>query len=243
MLDSHPTARRANRHRALPRLCKPAAERAIRAKRKVIALLNEQKQAIIHRAVTRGLDPNVPIKHSGLPWLGEIPAHWEIVLEGAMLDSVGRDPWQARCWATSRFPTSVRECSGGAFEFKLVKTLRLPDDEAKRSLLKIGDVLMTEGGDPDKLAEVAYGGSDQPLPSSESCSGISDLMQIRLQPHYLSACCSSELCQNDLLTSKQTTNLASQTRQHRKIGMQLKTGERQRRMRHDAPSPAIAAWT
>ena len=53
-------------------------ERAIRAKRKVIALLNEQKQAIIHRAVTRGLDPSVPLKDSGVPWLGEIPAHWEV---------------------------------------------------------------------------------------------------------------------------------------------------------------------
>ena len=54
-------------------------ERAIRAKRKVIALLNEQKQAIIHRAVTRGLDPSVPLKPSGIPWLGDIPQHWEVV--------------------------------------------------------------------------------------------------------------------------------------------------------------------
>lgn len=53
-------------------------ERAIRAKRKVIALLNEQKQAIIHRAVTRGLDPSVPLKPSGIPWLGDIPRHWEV---------------------------------------------------------------------------------------------------------------------------------------------------------------------
>jgi type I restriction enzyme S subunit len=53
-------------------------ERAIRAKRKVISLLNEQKQAIIHRAVTRGLDPNVPMKDSGIPWLGEIPEHWDV---------------------------------------------------------------------------------------------------------------------------------------------------------------------
>lgn len=53
-------------------------ERAIRAKRKIIALLNEQKQAIIHRAVTRGLDPNVKFKHSGIPWLGDIPEHWEV---------------------------------------------------------------------------------------------------------------------------------------------------------------------
>ncbi len=53
-------------------------ERAIRAKRKVIALLTEQKQAIIHRAVTRGLDPSVPLKPSGIPWLGDIPKHWEV---------------------------------------------------------------------------------------------------------------------------------------------------------------------
>ena len=52
-------------------------ERAIRAKQKVIKLLNEQKQAIIHRAVTRGLDPSVALKPSGIPWLGNIPKHWE----------------------------------------------------------------------------------------------------------------------------------------------------------------------
>lgn len=53
-------------------------EKAIRSKRRVIALLQEQKQAIIHRAVTRGLDPNVKLKDSGIPWLGDIPAHWEV---------------------------------------------------------------------------------------------------------------------------------------------------------------------
>lgn len=52
-------------------------ERVIRAKRKIIKLLNEQKQAIIHRAVTRGIDPSVTMRDSGIPWLGEIPAHWE----------------------------------------------------------------------------------------------------------------------------------------------------------------------
>lgn len=54
-------------------------ERTIRAKRQVIALLTEQKQVIIHRAVTRGLDPSVPLKPSGIPWLGDIPQHWGIV--------------------------------------------------------------------------------------------------------------------------------------------------------------------
>jgi type I restriction enzyme S subunit len=54
-------------------------DRAIGAKRRIIALLQEQKQTIIHRAVTRGLDPSVPLKDSGIPWLGEIPVHWEVL--------------------------------------------------------------------------------------------------------------------------------------------------------------------
>jgi type I restriction enzyme, S subunit len=53
-------------------------DRAIKAKRKVIALVTEQKQAIIHRTVTKGLDPNVKMKDSGIPWLGEIPEHWKL---------------------------------------------------------------------------------------------------------------------------------------------------------------------
>ncbi len=52
--------------------------RYIRAKQKLIKLLEEQKQAIIHRAVTRGLDPNVRLKSSGVEWLGDVPEHWEV---------------------------------------------------------------------------------------------------------------------------------------------------------------------
>lgn len=53
-------------------------DKAIQAKRKTIALLNEQRQAVIHRAVMRGLDPSAKLKDSGIPWLGQIPAHWEV---------------------------------------------------------------------------------------------------------------------------------------------------------------------
>jgi len=52
--------------------------RYIRAKQKLIKLLEEQKQAIIHHAVTRGLDPNIRLKASGVAWLGEVPEHWEV---------------------------------------------------------------------------------------------------------------------------------------------------------------------
>jgi type I restriction enzyme S subunit len=52
--------------------------RYIRAKQKLTKLLEEQKQAIIHRAVTRGLNPNVRLKPSGVAWLGAVPEHWEV---------------------------------------------------------------------------------------------------------------------------------------------------------------------
>lgn len=52
--------------------------RYIHAKQKLIKLLEEEKQAIIHRAVTRGLDPDVKLKDSGVEWLGEIPESWDV---------------------------------------------------------------------------------------------------------------------------------------------------------------------
>ena len=53
--------------------------RYISARRRLIALLEEEKQAVINQAVTRGLDPNVRLKPSGVEWLGDVPEHWEVV--------------------------------------------------------------------------------------------------------------------------------------------------------------------
>lgn len=52
--------------------------RYVGAKKKLIKLLEEQKQAIIHHAVTRGLDHDVRLKPSGVEWLGDVPEHWEV---------------------------------------------------------------------------------------------------------------------------------------------------------------------
>ena len=58
------------------------ADRRIRryvgAKQRLVALLEEEKRAVVYRAVTRGLDPNVRLKPSGVEWLGDVPAHWEV---------------------------------------------------------------------------------------------------------------------------------------------------------------------
>lgn len=52
----------------------------IKLKERQIALLNEKKQNIINQAVTRGLDPNAPMKDSGVDYIGMIPSHWQVIL-------------------------------------------------------------------------------------------------------------------------------------------------------------------
>jgi len=54
-------------------------DQAIAIKQKQIELLKERRQILIHKAVTRGLDPNVKMKDSGVEWIGEIPEGWEVV--------------------------------------------------------------------------------------------------------------------------------------------------------------------
>jgi type I restriction enzyme S subunit len=129
-------------------------ERAIRAKRKVIELLNEQKQAIIHRAVTRGLDPSVPLKPSGIPWLGDIPKHWQVIslrmrysVElGKMLDAKRN---------TGRY--SIPYLRNRDVQWDRVLTddlpvMDIPPSEFPRYTVKRGDLLVCEGGQVGRSA-------------------------------------------------------------------------------------------
>lgn len=54
------------------------AEQFIAKQKKIIELMKEQKKAIINQAVTKGINPDVKMKESGVEWLGEIPEHWEV---------------------------------------------------------------------------------------------------------------------------------------------------------------------
>lgn len=65
-------------------------DRAIEAQQKMIDALNERKQIIITRAVTRGLNPEAPLRDSGIGWLGQIPAHWEVKKLKAIAEIKGR---------------------------------------------------------------------------------------------------------------------------------------------------------
>lgn len=59
-------------------------DRLIDKRQQQIELLKEQRAALIQQAVTRGLNPNAPIKDSGIAWLGEVPEHWEIISLGKL---------------------------------------------------------------------------------------------------------------------------------------------------------------
>lgn len=79
-------------------------DRAIAAKRKLIALLEEQKQAVINQAVTRGLDPSAPLKDSGIPWLRNIPARWVSIRLKREISRIEQG-WSPQCDAQPAGPT------------------------------------------------------------------------------------------------------------------------------------------
>jgi type I restriction enzyme S subunit len=194
---------------------------AIQAKRKVVALLTEQKQAIIHRAVTRGLDPTVSMKDSGIPWLGEIPKHWEVLpLKSVCAIQSGITLGKDYAGQTLReYPyLRVANVQAGHANLTVVKTIRVTKIEAGRCMLQKGDVLMTEGGDPDKLGRgCVWDAQVAPCLHQNHVFAVR-LNQSLLEPFFLSALMGTSYARAYFqLTAKQTTNLASTNKT--KIGM------------------------
>lgn len=64
-------------------------DQAIEREQKMIDLLNERKQIIIQQAVTKGLNPNAPLKHSCIDWIGQIPQHWEVRKTARLYSGIG----------------------------------------------------------------------------------------------------------------------------------------------------------
>lgn len=187
--------------------------RAIRAKRKVIALLAEQKLSITQRTVTRGADSGIALKPSGIQWFGEIPHHWEVrplkavsqIQSGVTLGKdYGGQP-------THEFPyLRVANVQAGFVNLSVVKAIRVPMAEARRSTLAVGDVLMTEGGDPDKLGRgCVWEGQVSPCLHQNHVFAVRP-DQHRLEPRFLSAFMGTSYARAYFQsTAKQTTNLAS----------------------------------
>jgi type I restriction enzyme S subunit len=116
------------------------------AKQKLIKLLEEQKQAIVYRAVTRGLDPNVRLKPSGIEWLGDVPEHWEVrklgqiakVLNGATPSRMEPGYWQGGTipWLSSG------KVNDGVVETSSELVTERAIDECSISLVPRGSVIL-----------------------------------------------------------------------------------------------------
>lgn len=188
-------------------------DRTIRAKRKVIALLTEQKQAVIQRAVTHGLDSAVSMKPSGVSWLGDIPKNWDVqpLKTVAQIQSgitLGKD-YSAQ--GTREYPyLRVANVQAGFVNLSVVKTIRVPDTEARRSFLDVGDVLMTEGGDLDKLGRgCVWDGQVSPCLHQNHIFAVRP-NNLKIDPRFLSALLGVTYAKAYFQsTAKQTTNLAA----------------------------------
>jgi type I restriction enzyme S subunit len=123
-------------------------ERTIKAKRKVITLLNEQKQAIISRAVTCGLDPSVSFKPSSVVGVAGIPKHWEerrlrTLTAEAITNGVGESAQAFR----EDWPRYVRITDiGGTFSLRRSTRASLPPALAEKAVLRAGDLLIAAVG-------------------------------------------------------------------------------------------------
>jgi type I restriction enzyme S subunit len=121
--------------------------RCIRAKRRMIDLLSERKQAIIHRAVTRGLDANVHLKPSGIQWLSEIPERWIATTFGRFIIGIDQG-WspvaaegelQDEQWAVLTL-SCMRK---GSFRPDAIKPISLQAFVPARMTVSDGDLLMS----------------------------------------------------------------------------------------------------
>ena len=141
-------------------------DRLIVEKERMLALLEEKRVALISRAVTRGLNPDFPLKSSGLEWLGEIPAHWEIrrIKFVAGVLEQGSSPVAANMPAgpDELGILKLSAVSKGRFKREENKALRSMDEEEQMLALRKGDVLITRGNTPELVADVACVMNDEP---------------------------------------------------------------------------------
>jgi type I restriction enzyme S subunit len=123
-------------------------DRTIRAKKRLIALLNEQKQTIIHHAVTRGLDSNLPLKPSGISWLGDLPRHWDLrrLKTFAQFVTSGSRGWARYYSDTGPVFLRIGNISTTDVDLKLSRITHVTppiDAEGERTRVQENDVLLS----------------------------------------------------------------------------------------------------
>jgi len=183
----------------------------IEKQQQLIQLLKEKRQAVISHAVTKGLNPNAPMRDSGVEWLGEVPEHWIVrrLKHTSNLQSgipKGKD-------LTGKISISVpmlrvANVQDGYLDLNDIHEIAIEPDQLKRYSLEDGDVLMNEGGDNDKLGRGAVWKSE-----IVPCIHQNHVFAIRpysIEPEWLDLLTRASYAKfYFFMVAKQSTNLAS----------------------------------
>ena len=184
----------------------------IQKKQQMIALLEEEKTAIINEAVTKGVDPDAPMKDSGIEWLGMIPEHWEVkklkhvaaVRSGFALNG------SIEVENSIKLPyLRVANVQDGYLRLDNVTEVSIDQTVAHRYFLQSGDLLMNEGGDNDKLGRgCVWRGQINPCLHQNHVFAVR--MKNNVNPDWINAVTLTNYArQYFMVHCKQSTNLAS----------------------------------
>ncbi len=118
-------------------------DRLLQAKRRQIVLLKEERTALINQAVTRGLDPEAPLKDSGVEWIGKIPKHWEVKklkFIGDVLIGVTYSPADIVDAETGTLVLRSSNIQGGELAFD--DNVYVKGSINERQRIRVGDILI-----------------------------------------------------------------------------------------------------
>ncbi len=132
----------------------------IEEQQRLIELLKEKRQAVISHAVTKGLDPTVPMKDSGVEWLGEVPVHWDVCSVRRVISAIEQG-WSPECEANpadeDAWGVLKAGCvNRGVFDPSENKTLPAWLEPVAEYEVRAGDILMSRAsGSPELVGSTA----------------------------------------------------------------------------------------
>lgn len=178
---------------------------------KLIELLKEKRQAVISHAVTKGLNPDINMKDSGVEWLGQVPEHWRVCRlkhVGYIQSGIAKGKDLTGKKSISVPMLRVANVQDGYLNLDEVHQIEIEPEQLERYLLQDGDVLMNEGGDNDKLGRGAVWRSEV-----ENCIHQNHVFAIRtteIESEWLDILTRASYAKFHFFRqSKQSTNLAS----------------------------------
>ncbi len=135
-------------------------DKVIHSKKKLIALLEEQRQVVIHRAVTRGLDAHIPLRKTGVVDIGEVPVSWEIVRVGSATSLIQTGPFGSQLHAEEYVTNGIPVINPSHLvDGRLSPDFRVSVSDSKshevmRHRLRPGDVVVARRGELGRCAVV-----------------------------------------------------------------------------------------